>query len=132
MKRKRVLLVVLAVVIAGAITGLGLIRAKMSDIERQLEGITISDVNLAQVEDGVYTGSHSVFPVSAEVRVTVRDHTITAIELVKHEHGKGEAAEVITDRVVESQSLLVDTISGATHSSKVILKAVENALAGAE
>jgi len=36
---------------------------------------------------------------------------------------------VIVDSVIENQSLDVDAISGATYSSKVILKAIENALA---
>ncbi|MFO8059504.1 MAG: FMN-binding protein, partial [Bacillota bacterium] len=78
--------------------------------------------------DGTYDGSHEVFPVSVEVRVTVQDHRITRIELVKHTHGRGEAAEVIPDRVLEAQTLKVDAISGATYSSKAILKAIEDAL----
>ena len=36
----------------------------------------------------------------------------------------------ISERVVEEQSLDVDTISGATVSQKVALKAIENALEG--
>jgi len=39
------------------------------------------------------------------------------------------AAELITDMVIDSQSLKVDVVSGATYSSKIILKAIENALA---
>ncbi len=37
-------------------------------------------------------------------------------------------AEIITDKVIDTQSLQVDAISGATYSSKTILKAIENAL----
>ncbi len=37
-------------------------------------------------------------------------------------------AEKIPDKVLEEQSLQVDIVSGATFSSKVILKAVEDAL----
>ncbi|TYB94365.1 MAG: FMN-binding protein, partial [Kosmotoga sp.] len=50
------------------------------------------------------------------------------IELIEHNHGRGEAAEVIPEKVVEAQSLKVDIITSATYSSKVILKAIENAL----
>jgi uncharacterized protein with FMN-binding domain len=60
--------------------------------------------------------------------VTVREHKITEIVLVKHENGKGTAAEIIPNKVVEAQSLDVELISGATYSSKVMLKAIENAL----
>jgi uncharacterized protein with FMN-binding domain len=48
---------------------------------------------------------------------------------VKHVNGQGKPAEVITEKVIETQSLQVDVVSGATYSSKVILKAIENALA---
>jgi len=69
-----------------------------------------------------------VFPVSAKVKVVVKGHRITGIELVEHRHGRGAAAEAIPGRVVEAQCLAVDTVAGATYSSKVILKAIENAL----
>jgi uncharacterized protein with FMN-binding domain len=63
--------------------------------------------------------------------VTINNHKITGIELVKHNHGQGAPAEVITGKVVEAQTLEVDIVSGATYSSKVILKAIENALKSA-
>jgi uncharacterized protein with FMN-binding domain len=83
---------------------------------------------LSKTNDGVYSGSYKVFPVVAEVKVTVKNHKISNIELVKHENGKGSSAEILPGKVVEAQSLDVDIISGATYSSKVILKAIENAL----
>jgi uncharacterized protein with FMN-binding domain len=53
---------------------------------------------------------------------------IQNIDLIKHFNGRGEKAEVIIPKVVEAQSLKVDVVSGATASSKAILKAVETAL----
>jgi uncharacterized protein with FMN-binding domain len=66
--------------------------------------------------------------------VTVKNHTIKKIELLKHKNGQGQGAEIIPDKVMEVQSLKVDSVSGATYSSKVILKAIQDALlkAGAE
>jgi len=63
-----------------------------------------------------------------ELTVTVAGGKITAIDIQRHDHGRGAAAEKITDRIIAEQSLQVDTISGATYSSKVILKAIEKAL----
>ncbi len=60
--------------------------------------------------------------------MTVKNHQITEIELVKHKSGRGAPAEIIPSKVVEAQTLQVDAVSGATYSSKVILKAIENAL----
>lgn len=94
----------------------------------QLATESISDVNLSEISDGVYEGSYSVFPVSVKVEVAVENHAIKSIDLIDHKHGKGAGAEVIPDMVVEAQSLDVDTVSGATYSSKVILKAIKDAL----
>lgn len=97
--------------------------------QRQIEAIRISEADLSQVADGVYTGAEETVLVKVEVRVTVRNGRITAIDLLRHEHGQGYGAEAIPEKVLEAQSLLVDTVSGATYSSKVILKAIANALA---
>jgi uncharacterized protein with FMN-binding domain len=42
----------------------------------------------------------------------------------------GKKAEAIVPAIIEAQNLTVDVVSGATGSSKAILKAVENALVG--
>jgi len=131
MKKKQVktilitLLVILCVVFG--ITGIKS-YIDMKTYQKQVEDITISEVDLSKVAEGVYSGSYEVLWVAAEVRVTVEDHRIKSIELLKHKNGKGASAEVIPDKVVEAQSLKVDVVSGATSSSKVILKAIENAL----
>jgi len=51
----------------------------------------------------------------------------------EHQHGRASAveAEVVIDDVILTQSLDVDTVSGATNSSKVILHAVQIALENA-
>jgi uncharacterized protein with FMN-binding domain len=100
--------------------------------QRRMVRATIPDVDLSRVPDGTYPGACDVFPVSVEVRVAVKDHRICGIEIVKHRNGKGASAESIVTRVMNAQSLNVDVVSGATISSKVILKAVANALEGAK
>ena len=126
-KRNRVLLIVLlgvAVISAGALIFFSRIDASL----KALTDVPVAAIDPATLEDGTYAGSYSAFPVSAEVRVTVRDHAFTGIELVKHTHGQGAGAEVIPDRVLAAQSLQVDSVAGATYSSKVILLAIQDAL----
>ena len=82
--------------------------------------------------DGTYEGSYSTFPIKVRVQVHVLDQRIQAISLFEHRNGQGEAAEAILKTIVANQSLAIDTVSGATYSSIVILKAVEQALAKAE
>ncbi|MCX7922534.1 MAG: FMN-binding protein [Clostridia bacterium] len=90
--------------------------------------IAISNPNLSKVEDGVYKGSFDAILVAADVSVTVEGHKIKDIKIDKHVYDRGQKGETITNKVLSSQSLQVDTVSGATNSSKVILKAIENAL----
>lgn len=95
---------------------------------KQLALSGIYYVDLAGVEDGDYIVSYSVFTVSVEVEITVKNHAIEEIELLKHKNGQGQGAEIILEKVIEAQSLKVDSVSGATYSSKTILLANENAL----
>jgi len=80
------------------------------------------------VKDGTYEGSEKIFPVTASVRVTVSAGRISDIVMLSHSHGPNHGADAILPRVIEAQSLGVDAVSGATYSSKVVRKAVENAL----
>lgn len=132
-KRRVVILAVSVLMIVGAYFGIMGIKSyiDLKTYQKQVADITISNVNLSKVVDGTYTGSYEVLWVAAEVKVTVKNHKITGIKLVKHKNGRGTPAEIIPNKVVEAQSLEVDTVSGATSSSKVILKAIENALSSA-
>ena len=103
----------------------------LADSEANLEALhdmEIEDVDLTRITDGTYDGRFSVFPVSVDVNVTVSNHQIIVIDISRHRTGRGTPAEIIVDRVIEAQSLNVDIVSGATYSSKIILKSIENAL----
>ncbi|MDX9957394.1 MAG: FMN-binding protein [Clostridia bacterium] len=80
------------------------------------------------VQDGSYVGKAFLMPVSVRASVTVAGGRIVSIELLKHFNGQGQPAEALIPEVVKAQSLGVDVVAGATHSSLTILKALENAL----
>jgi uncharacterized protein with FMN-binding domain len=80
---------------------------------------------------------------ATKVEVTLSSGKVTEIKLLKgamDKEGKpavllltkGMSINDLFGRVIESQSLQVDTISGATLTSKAHLKAVENALEQAQ
>lgn len=98
--------------------------AFMGEIDR----IEIVEPDLAKAADGTWVGEWNTALVSATVSVDTLSHGISGIEILRHDCGKGRPAEAITDRVVAAQSLAVDTVSGATGSSKVILRAIQDAL----
>ena len=94
-------------------------------------GPIIGSPDLSLVADGSWKGSYSQGPVKAQVEVVVAAHRIESVKILKHRTMKGKPAEAIVDSVVAAQSLQVDIVSGATLSSKCILKAIEVALESA-
>ena len=128
LKRRILIIAVVLIAVAGVVLAA---KTALSKMESNLEGLLqldVMDVDLTLIADGAYTGEYSAAPVSAKVSVTIKDHRIESIELIEHNHGQGDGAEIIPSIVVDKQTLQIDTISGATYSSKVILKAIEIAL----
>jgi uncharacterized protein with FMN-binding domain len=127
MKKKKTLWIILGVIGLLVISG-SLFMVYTQDQLTKLTKTPIGTIDLASVSDGTYTGSYSSFPVSVTLEVTIKDHQINHITILKHDNGQGKPAEAIVNDVINAQSLQVDVISGATYSSKVILKALEKAL----
>jgi Uncharacterized protein conserved in bacteria len=101
---------------------------QLNEYKKRIAAISISNVDLSKIPDGSYVGSYDAIMIAARVRVDVSDHAITDVKLLYHKNERGKKAEVIVNEIKTAQSLKVDTISGATNSSKVILKAAQNAL----
>jgi len=91
----------------------------------------ISLPDISAKTDGTYRGEvdFKSTPISVIVDVVLQNHVITTVNIIKHTCSPiGKRAEVVVDKILETQSLNVDVVSGATVSSKAILKAVEEAL----
>lgn len=86
-------------------------------------------VELEDVADGVYEGIAETPLVKVTVEVTVENHEIADIKLIRHENGKGAPAESMIPEMLKQNTSEVDGVSGATLSSKTIKAAVRNALA---
>ncbi len=130
-KRKsliRILAVIAVIVAAAIVVFVTVVIPKLEEGLKVLDTIEFGSLDLASINDGNYEGSYSAGIVKATVRVKIENHTITDIDILKHDNGKGKAAEAITSDVIKNQSVQVDVVTGATYSSKVILKAIENAL----
>ena len=92
------------------------------------ELMLVEDPDLSKVEDGIYRGKVETMLVKAEVEVSVKNHKIISISIIKHENGKGKPAEAIVDAIVKDNSTDVELIAGATMSSLVIRAAVIDAV----
>ena len=91
--------------------------------------IEIGNPDLSLVLDGTWVGYYDAELVKAKVAVVVADHYIESVTILEHDCSSiGEKAESIVNDIVAQQSLEVDAVSGATGSSRCILKATEIAL----
>ena len=123
-KSKKVLLIIFFVVSFLLIAG----KIIVGNMVRNVQNISVSMPDLLNVQDGNYIGEYSITPLHVKVEVSVSNHRMTNITILQHDNGLGSTAESIVNDVMEEQSLEIDAVSGATVSSKCILKAVENAI----
>jgi uncharacterized protein with FMN-binding domain len=99
---------------------------------RDVRAMAIGHVDMQAARDGTYRGEYAYGSFTYAVDVTVADHRITEIIVVANRdttHAK--KAEGVLPRVLELQKNDVDAISGATTTSKALLKAIENAIRNA-
>ena len=122
--KKKILIILLCTILFALIGASLYLKTLVNDVN----SITVSNLNMANITDGIYVGEYSITPVYVEVEVSVTEHKITNIKIIEHENGVGGKAEKIVDNVISRQSLEVGAVSGATVSSKCIIKAIENAL----
>ncbi len=126
-KKKTVLFVIMFLLLVGFVLGIRYLKS-VADYRQAVRETTFEDINISDIPDGVYVGEYDVDFIYAKVEVTVQNGEIANINILEHRHERGKTAEVITDSIVDEQKIDVDAISGATNSSTVIKKAVENAL----
>jgi len=123
-KGKIALLVFIPVAIVIAIFSFFLLYGKEETLN-----LVITDIDFSKIPDGIYSGSYNKGRFSYRVEVDVRDGRILNINVInKPKVSLTDIPEKVINRVIEKQSLNIDTITGATVTSKAILKAIENAL----
>jgi uncharacterized protein with FMN-binding domain len=126
-------LIVLAVL---AVAG-GFGWSRLSKEHQEARSLPLNAVDFGKLNDGAYHGAYEggMYKWRAnECQVTVSSGKVTDIQLTGSSDpgGKNTQHQMLYDRVIQAQSLQVDTISGATLTSKAYLQAVENALVQAQ
>lgn len=116
------------IILTCLLTHIGFGIVSLNQYKGRIESIELKDINLNKIEDGSYMGEYDAGYIYARVVVTVSNHRLQDIQIMEHKTEKGKSAEVITEQMIEQQRTNIDAISGATNSSKVIEKAVCNAL----
>ena len=126
-KKSTILFSIMFLLLAGFVLGILYLKS-VADYRQAVRETIFEDINISDIPDGVYVGEYDVDFIYAKVEVAVQNGEITNINILEHRHERGKTAEVIADSIVDEQKIDVDAISGATNSSTVIKKAVENAL----
>ena len=124
-----------AVVVCGGAGGIG--WSLLMKEHNEAKSLPLNAVDFDSLNDGTYHGAYAggMFRWRVnECDVTVANGKVTDIQLVATKDPAAENTDhaMLYDRVIEAQSLQVDTISGATLTSKAYLQAVENALLQAQ
>lgn len=124
---------ILAIIITALViifTGVFLFISRGLDVKSQpaLTGVTAQGL-----KDGVYEGSYDGGRWTNGVKVTVAGEKIGNITLTQDVmFSDAKVSAALFERVIASQSTKVDTVAGATVTSKAYLKSIENALTGKE
>ncbi len=116
---KKVLILILVVLLAG----FAVANAKKKEEKKP------APIKISQIPDGTYLGKSGGIT-GVKVEVTIKKGRITKIEILKvrgFPKYKKKALKEMPGRIIKTQSLKVDAVTGATKSSRSIIKAVENA-----
>lgn len=122
------LVVVVILVIAG-----GIMWSRLNKEHVEAMNVTLDGADFSKLKDGIYNGAYEggMYRWRAnEVKVTVSSGKVTDIQQINTKDPAAAKFDnaLLYKRVIDNQSLQVDTISSATLTSKAYLKAIEDAL----
>lgn len=124
-------LIVIAVLGVGGVIGWSF----LSKEHNEAKNLPLNTVDFSKLNEGKYIGEYEGGMKkwrTNKVQVTVSSGKVTEIKVLEQNYKlESEFTDKLYDRVINAQSLQVDTISGATLTSKACLKSVENALSKA-
>lgn len=92
-----------------------------------------TDEDVANIEDGTYKGTGNGKGGEISVEVNIKDDTIEGIKVLEQSETPGYevAMEILTEKILETNDIEVDAVSGSTLTSTGFLEAVNNALEAA-
>lgn len=95
----------------------------------KIRNMPIGSVKLTKINDGVYKGEAKASNYVYKVEVEVKNHKIININGTDNRKSVYVTyAEGVFTKIIRDQKPDVDTVTGATTTSKAFMKAVESAL----
>ncbi len=111
-------------------TSQGLINA----VKDALAQFATGDIEIDQLAGGIYRGEALGYDGKIVVEAEIVDGQLVAVTVLEHNDTPGiggVAFETMIERLLAAQTLDVDAVSGATHSSQGLLDALKDAFRGA-
>ncbi|MGN1015163.1 MAG: FMN-binding protein [Butyricicoccus sp.] len=109
--------------------------AQAADVEElSAEQEEAAEQAVGDYTDGTYTGTGIGYRGEVTVQVEVEEKQIAEVSVLSHSDDESffNRAKTLIDSILQQQTWEVDSVSGATYSSRGIKEAVENALTGKE
>lgn len=97
-------------------------------------GQMVESIPAGTLKDGTYQGEAKGFAGKIKTEVGIKEGKIEYIKVLEHNESRGWYEEVfltLPKEMVKKQRIHVDVISGATKTSKGLMKSVENAVKNA-
>lgn len=129
-KSIKVILIIVVVIIGLAVIMVFTTTIGMQDIQNY----EIPEINLIAIADGEYEGACTISRWPIKVKVKVKDHKIVNIDIIEDriQVRSSDMDEIIIRNVIGKQSLAIDTVSGASITTKAYLIAITDALDNAK
>jgi uncharacterized protein with FMN-binding domain len=90
--------------------------------------LPINEIDLDRVEDGEYVGEAN-YGFEYKVRVLIKNHQIEDIVILQNRDSfYAILAEGIKFKIIRDQKINSDAITGATTTSKMLMKSIESAI----
>ncbi len=120
-------------IILYCITGLIVLTAIMAGYGtlglKEAKSLTFQSIDMTRIDDGTYTGTYKNGRWSNTVAVQVEDHRIIDIKVLDTGNDSQIAVlNQVAGEVMDQQKVDIDSLTGATATSKSLQKAIENAL----
>jgi len=97
--------------------------------QKDIEAYDLHHIDLSMISDGSYVGVYQKGRWTNEVEVTVENHVIIEVKVIKTVlFEREEITQDIIEKVLENQSFDIDITVGATITTKAYLIAIEDAL----
>lgn len=109
----------------------GGLKLMAGELERRFLGGARPRLDMGKIPNGLYEGVAEGFGGKTRVAVQVGDGRLIGVDVLEHHDSAGVsdvALERIPERMVAGQEIEVDTVAGATFTSRGIIDAVTDAL----